>query len=442
MEMKHLSSFETKSTSPYVVSQLSNGLFGYTGNYLSPAQAYWLWQISDAVGSACDLIAWAFEQLEPVILDKKSGEYIIDHPFLELLNNPGFRMSSDRFQFELITSYLATGECYPILVGNTKYEPLEMYTIGANNMSLVEGADGYLEYIQSTGNQDNETYKRRQIPKRKTWVYQTENNLKETKQILNKSRRQGIRGQSVLERIYYQALTKYHGNVHNNSLLQNASRPGGIIAPSERLNQDLYEKFTTEVRTRLDGPANSGRTIVAPSPVSYTNLLLNPRDMDFLKLIENSRIEIYNQYQIPLPLVVTETMTLSNYEKAVSAFYDLSVLPRAKFLYKELGKFVLPRYKNSENLELVINEKEIPALKERLFDRAKTMRGSYIFTENEMRSEVGYESLGEEGDVVWKPTTLIPVEDDEFTLDNIRIQENDRLDREEQLGDVPEDNID
>jgi len=434
MEIKNNNMLQTKSTSPYVLSQISSQISGYGGNLLSPSQAFWLWQVSDAVGNACDKISWAFEQLEPVLYDKKTGEYVAEHPLIDLINNPGYKMTSDRFQFELMTSYLVTGETYPILEGNVNYEPFGLYTIGANNVSLKQGKDGWLYEIIITNNNIGEIFTREEIPKRGMWIYQSRDKLRETVQILNKTRRNDIRAQSVLERIYYQALTKYYGNIHNTGMLKNPMRSGGILSPGTALNQSQWEAFRKNAQESLEGPYNAGKMIYPPGPVNYQDLIINPRDMDFINLIENSRVEIYNQYDIPLPLVVTKTMTMNNYENAINALYDMAVLPRAKFIYKQLGKFALPRYKDGDRFELVINEKEIPALKERLFKIVKTMRDTSVFTENEMRSTAGYEGIGDEGDQIWKPSSLIPSgETDEYTLDNIVRREQDRDEMEDEM---------
>lgn len=421
MEIKSGSSItlETKSDSAYVDYILS-GQTG-VGAYLSPSYAYWLWGNSDTIGDACDRIAWAFQQITPALRDKNTGEYIVsenEHPLLKLLNNPGFRMSGDRFRYELMTSLLISGETYPIVDGNVNFEPSSLYTIGANKTSLLEGGDGWLQSIQFTKTSNTKIYDRQSIPKRNMWVYQTYDKLSETIQILTQNEKDGVRGQSPLQRVYYQAITKYYGNVHNATLMQNGSRPSGLWSPKgEPMTSTNYENLKNEIRANMIGISNSGKNLISPVPVEYKNLLLNPRDMDFIKLIENSRTEIYTQYQIPLPLVLSSTMTMSNYQNSISAFYDMSVLPRARFLYNQLGRFLLPRYKDGNRFELVIDEKEIPALKDRLFERAKKMRDVYVYSENEIRSATGYESL-EEGDVIYKPATLIPVEDDDYTLDN------------------------
>jgi len=417
MELKNISAIETKSYNTQIFSS-SNA---YTNSVsMSPAIAFWMYRISDTIADACDRISWAFEQLTPVLKDKKTNDYIKEHPLLELLNSPGDNITGDQLQFEIMTNYLVTGEFYPVLEGNVDYEPFGIYVVPTDNTNIMRGQDGWLGTIFTSAEYDTNEYNK-VISKRNIALFQIRSKLKETTQILNKTRSNDIRAQSLIERIYFQAITKYYGAIHNSSILKNGSRPSGIWSPAnDGISQNEYDAFKKSIKSSFEGPENAGRNIITSQPIKYQNLVLNPKDMDFVNLIETSKNEIYNQYHIPLPLVTTSTMTMNNYENAIVAFYDLAVLPRAKFVYKQLGNFMLGRYKDGERFELVINEKELPALKERLFNRAKKMREVYAFSEDEIRTETGYETIGDEGRQIYKPATLVPAGDDDYIDDIIK----------------------
>jgi HK97 family phage portal protein len=384
---------------------------------LSPQTAFWLWAKSDSVGDAIDRIADDFSQIRPILIDKKTKEIIQDHPAIELIESPQFGASGGRLKRELAVSYLATGECYPVLTGNVNYEPSGMYQVYACNASPIDGKDGYILDIVFSALNDMGTYKRQTNFNRGMFVYQRENQLAETIMIKGTCRSYGNRGQSKLERIYYQAMTKYYGNIHNTGLLKNASRPGGLWSPANSsLSQDQYEKFKEEV-SNFKGAYSAGKDVVAPQPIKYENFLLNPRDMDFINLIETSRVEIYGQYKIPLPLVVTKTMTLNNYANSVLAFYDFAVMPTSKYLFGEMGRFILPRYKDGDRFIMSVDERDISALKERMMERAKSMAASNVFSDNEIRTEAGYEAR-DGGDDIYKPAMMTPAGTDSYTDDN------------------------
>lgn len=423
-------SVKSAGSAPFVEYILGSSLG--SGVSLSPSTAFWLWQVSDTIGSACDKISWAFELVDPVLKDKKTGEFLTrpdDHPFLGLLANPGFKQDSSQFKFELMTSFLVAGESFPVLDGNVNYEPIQMYNVPADKANLVPDVNNDLYSIRFTDDSTQRSFQRQMIPKRKIYVYQTSDKLSETIRVMIKKRRTGVQAQSVLDRVYYQALTKYYGNMHNSGLVKNGSRPSGMFSPDGPLNQDQYEAWKNEIREQLSGPQNAGKPLVPPRPMDYKELGLNPKDMDFVKLIEQSRNEIYNIYDIPLPLVSERTMTMSNFENSMIAFFDNAVLPRAKFVFKRLGEFALPRYKDGDRFELTYDEKSIPAMQARLLDRGKKMREIYSFAEDEIRTVVGYESLGPEGKFIYKPATLMPSgEDDDYTSDNRRIGNDDMED--------------
>jgi hypothetical protein len=145
--------------------------------------------------------------------------------------------------------------------------------------------------------------------------------------------------------------------------------------------------------------------------------------MDFVNLINESAKDIYNVFRIPLPLVTTETMTHGNYETSIYALYDLAVLPKAKFLFKNIGDFILARYKDGDRFRLVIDDREIPALKQRLLERGQAMRNIFAFSQDEIRGEVGYEITGDKtGKNVYIPATYIEAgAKDEYSIDPFKL---------------------
>jgi HK97 family phage portal protein len=418
---------ETKSSgfSPFVSQQLFGG-GGYSS--LSPTFAFWLYENSDTVGDAVDRIAWAFSQIQPALKDKKTGEFLnkpTDHSFLALMDSPGFYQNKEQLLFELMASFCVTGNCFPLASGNVKFEPGGLQTISANKANLISDSMDKLFQIYFNNNEDSRIYSRQMIPKRKTMVYQSDNKMSETIQIMIKQKKTGVQALSPLERIVHQAMTKHFGTVHNEGLLKNGSRPGGMWAPDnkEPMSQKNYEAFKNEVRG-MSGSINAGKDIISPVPIKYNNFLLTSQDMDFIKLIEASKEDIYSQYQIPLPMVIKGNMTMGNYTEAQTAFLDLAVLPRARFLLKKLGEFLLPRYKDGDRYELTFDEKTLTALKGRMFAEAKIMREVGAFSDNEIRTTVGYESIGTEGDDIYKPANLVVTGDDDYTDDN-RKSDND-----------------
>jgi HK97 family phage portal protein len=413
----------------------SGGIFsalqsGFVTGGVSPALSRKIYELSDSFQTACNLIARAFCEISPVLIDTKTNDILAapeEHRLLKLLYNPCYGMSMHNFLFELMISYLTAGETYPEIIGNTKFEPGELSVIPAYKTTLTEDVAGDLQSI--TVHRHNivlNRYNRYADTKRRSYVYRTPDGLRETINIHSIVKMGTVRGLSCTECIINQINTKQNGARHNNALLANGARPSALISSSsgeEAANcfgsQESYESFVTEVKTCFSGE-RAGTPIVSPAPLNYQNMMITARDMDYINLINTSRNEIYSVLDIPLPLINTGSMTLNNYENAITALYDIAILPRANFLYDQLGRFLLPRYKDGDRYRLGIDERKIPALKKRALERALMMGQAYVFSDNEIRHEAAYESAGEEGDLIYKPSSLIAVGDDDYTGDLIK----------------------
>jgi len=401
---------KSAAVSPFVSQYLLGNT--YSGGQLSPSSSMVLYELSDLIYTAVDLIAAPFSQMSYSLKDKKTGEYLTGpdaRPLLELLENPGYFKSSTEVMYGLMASFLVTNSCYPILKGNVNFEPLEITFIWPNKASLTEDGNNRLLNITFSDNEDNNVYQRQLIPKRKTAVYQADSKLSETIQIVKILNRNGIYPSSPLSRIAQQAYSKYYGNMHNTSMLKNGSTPGGLWSSGEKegMSQQQYEAFKQEIASKFSGPQNAGRNIVAPGNVKYESFALQTKDMDFVNLIDKCSEDIYNLYHIPLALTSPKTMTMSNFENSQTALYDMAVLPNAYMVLKRLGDFMLPRYKDGDRFELTFDEKTLPALRARMIETAKSMRDVAAYTDNEIRQTTGHEERAD-GDTVWKSATLAP----------------------------------
>jgi len=403
--------------SNYVLSQLSGGL---GGGYFTDQEAFWMFEKSAVVKDAIEKIALPFSDISPALQDKKTGEFLTkpdDHPLLKKLSEPSFNFDSTKLKYSLMVSYLVSGAAYPVLGGNVNFEPSQIESIMSNRVTLQPGRIDELGKIQFTSTNQN-VYDRQEIPKRKTVVFQTQTQLSETMQICLMHKSSGIQPLSPLESVYFQALTKYFGDKHNYGLVKNAARPGGLWSSMEKegMTQEQWEILKSEVEKFV---ANPGKDIVAASGVKYENFLLKPTDMDFVNLIDASKPDIYNIYDIPLALTTVGAMTQSNYENSMIALYDNGVCPRASYVFNRLGEMALPRYKDGDKYILTYDKKSIDALKSRMLAQSKEMRAIGSFEENEIRNVAGYENLDdkEAGETIYRPANLVNGEEIDEGLD-------------------------
>jgi len=120
-------------------------------------------------------------------------------------------------------------------------------------------------------------------------------------------------------------------------------------------------------------------------------------------------VRISQRYDIPIPLLKDNAATYNNFAVAQFAFYHDAILPHADLLLGELTAWLMPKFKNSENLVLTYDASDIPALRLRNFEEAKVLRQIASNTDNEIRTIIGYENI-EGGDVVFKPANQLPMD--------------------------------
>jgi hypothetical protein len=116
------------------------------------------------------------------------------------------------------------------------------------------------------------------------------------------------------------------------------------------------------------------------------------KDMDYLSLLKVSQISIYNLYSIPLPMVLSETMTLDNYTTANRTYYTKAVFPQFRFLADGIMNALAPRYK-LEGMELSFKESNIEDLRPVMIENMKAMKDTEVMSVNDIRAAGGYEDV-------------------------------------------------
>jgi HK97 family phage portal protein len=406
-----------------IIQEKASDLSGFQALYTSgadskalvyPREAYSFYEDIPALATAVDIIAWAFLQIPPVLIEKKSGKILHtadEHPLLKLLAYPGRVNTQATIAYEMMVAFLLCNEVYPVLVGSQSQAPVELYIEKPLYVSPLDGSDGWVEKLTVTSRGGSRDFKRDTDNNPRMWVFNNGN--EQIAQFSSTRVGDTFRGDSPLNAIYRNLNLVKYGLTHNVGLLKNGGRPSGMFSPSQgsSMSPALYKSFQNEIRNMFTGFLNAGKMVTAPTPIEYKNFMTSNRDMDFARLLEQSRNEIFSRFGIPLPYISEKVMTLSNLSTASTVVYDSAVLPRARFLYDQLGTFLLPRYKDGDRYTLSINEAQLPALQERLAEKLKTMYETFSFTPNERRAVAGMAGV-DKGDVLYQPGNVFPVGQD------------------------------
>lgn len=196
----------------------------------------------------------------------------------------------------------------------------------------------------------------------------------------------------------------------NTALLQNGARPSGaLVAEGE-----LGEEQRLDLREAIDERANpraAGRPLLLEGGLSWQEMGLTPRDMDWLNSQVWSMKRIAAAFHYPLLLLDPELggSFSTDYKEARRALYADRAIPLFQHMCDDLNRWLVPKF--GENIILSYDTDNLEALREGE-DSIWTRTNDPRLSMNERREAVGMDPLPN-GDVYLIPTnvTRVPVAD-------------------------------
>ena len=188
----------------------------------------------------------------------------------------------------------------------------------------------------------------------------------------------------------------------NTALLQNSGRPSGalVYSPSQEgaadsLSDEQFARLEAQFEARVKGAANAGRPLILEGGLSWQEMGLSPRDMDFLRTKNSAARDIALAFGVPPQLLgIPGDNTYSNYQEARLALWEETVIPLLRHLRDELNGWLAPLF--GAGLALDIDLDEVPALtlrREARWEMLVRAVESGVLTRNEARESLGYGPL-------------------------------------------------
>lgn len=369
---------------------------------VSPQEAYDFYDSVAPLATVVDKIVAAGRSVFPVLSD--GTQIIREHPFLDLLANPGYGCSYEELFTEYATSYLLTANAFLSAAGSTSGQPMSLEAIRATEVTAQKNeADGR---VASYKVKERE-YIRRVDGGR--WRFLS-GSLAELIHQRGPLDSEGMMGRSPLSAVRLEIEQRLGTARHNKRLLENGARPGGAMAFEQSLTDDQFERLKEQANEGFSGD-NIGKTMILEGKAQFFELAKSPKDMDHLNLMKVAEEAIARRYNVPLPLLVADQMTLANMQTAQLAFWSDCVLLFIESVFSTWTRGLLPRYVRSDGLFLTYDPGAIKALQLENVDQARQMQLSGAFSDNEIRKVMGYEPYPQ-GDAIYKPAGSVQVGQD------------------------------
>ena len=334
---------------------------GYAGNV-------YVYRSIEVLGRAVGGIDW--------YASRPDGEPAPGNPLEVLWSRPNPEMASSQFLHACVAYLMLSGNAYVLRVGPDNRPPLELYLLRPDLVRRVNGSgDVPVRYEYLTG-QRSVVYGADQVLHLKTF-----NPVDPTV------------GVSPLAAARYSLDANNSAKRWNVGLLQNATRPSGVLSLEGNLTPDQREHLQEQLERRLQG-RNAARPLVLEGGMSWQQIGLDAGEVSWLEGMRMSAREIALAFGVPPVLLGdADQATYSNYQTARRSLYTETVLPMMDWLSGEFNRFLAPAF---GGVVLAYDTDNVEALSEDvtpLWDRTIKAVQAGILTTNEAREALGYGPL-------------------------------------------------
>lgn len=355
-------------------------------------QNVWVYRCIQAIAEASAGVDWLVYQKD----SKGHLKELEGHAVLDLLDRPNEFMSKKEFIETVVAYLLLSGNSYIEQNGPDNGAPLELWPLRPDRMKVFADAKTFIGGYEYEVNGNKFKFDAKKVIHLKT--FNPTNDFYGLSPISIASR--GID-------------TDNAANTWNAALLQNGARPSGAMVTENTLSDPQYEHLKYEIESNYKGAAKAGKFMLLEGGLTWQEMGLSPKDMDFIQSKKLSRLEICAAFGVPPEIVGDkEHATYSNYQEARASFYMETVLPMLDRIKDKFNAVLMPKY--GERLFLNYDRDNIEALQEsraEVWDRVLKAESRGLLTINEVRQAVGYEDI-KGGDVRQMPVNVIPVGND------------------------------
>jgi HK97 family phage portal protein len=198
---------------------------------------------------------------------------------------------------------------------------------------------------------------------------------------------------------------------------QKGANPAFVLKSKLKLSPQAITDILNAVAKRYGGTDNWHKPMVLDSDAEVQRTGLTFTEMEFSDLDARNESRICMVLDVPPIIVGTrfglERSTDTNFKNSQKAWWDNSLIPLYKWISDVIDMQLAPDF--GDDVDTAWNFNDVPALKESVNDLwarvNQAVEGGYI-TLNEARKELGFEDLGEPGDVFlrWLAQAAVPVD--------------------------------
>lgn len=320
-----------------------------------------------------------------------------ESPILALLARPNPQMAQSEFIEAVVSYLLIAGNSYVEAVEGAE-TPRELWPLRPDRMKVIAGRSGLPQgFVYSLGGAE------------RRWDADPLTGRSAILHLKTFHPLDDWYGLSPVEPASSAIDQRNEADKWNMALLQNGARPSGALvydpkdSPSANLSEEQFARLKDEAAAQYSGARNAGRPMLLDGGLSWQEMSLSPKDIEFLDARHAAARDIALAFGVPPQLLgIPGDNTYANYQEARLAFWEETVIPLLCHLRDELNAWLVPQF--GDGAPLAFDLDGIPALalrRERVWAR---LQAAQFLTLNEKRRAVGLPDIGG-GDAVPAPVS-------------------------------------
>ena len=373
--------------SPLQNSQVFTGTYSDTGQNITP-------QISltcSTVHSCVQAISTEIAKLPWSVFSHANGTRQIarDHPVHKLIcHSPNEECSALVWRELMLMSACLTGNGFSLIERGGDGRPTALHYLRPDLMQVFRTGDGQIVYIYSGGDgvQTYDSYS----------IFH-----------LMGISSDGVLGYSPISLARQAIGLALAAETYGAAYYRNASRPSGALQTDKELSPEALQRLRESWESRMKGVQSAGSVAVFEGGLKWQPISLSPEDSQWLQSREFQREEICSIFRVPPSVIgIGQKQSYASAEQANQQWVSGCLSSWAARLESEAYRKLL-RADEDFSTEISFD----PMLKTDLMTRYQTFSVARQFgwlSVNEIRAELGRNSIGAEGDVYLQPTNMVP----------------------------------
>ena len=374
---------------PMGIGQVYTGLYSDTGKAVTPQIAL----TCSTVYSCVQAIATEIAKLPWSVMDVRAGKTVAaDHPIHRLLcRSPNAEMTSMVWRELMLMSACLTGNGYSLIERDASGRAKSMYYLRPDLMQVIRLGTGEIAYVYSGGSEGgNQVFSSYDIF-----------------HLMGMSS-DGLLGYSPISLARQAIGLALAAETFGASYYRNASRPSGALTTDKELSTEALQRIRESWEARMRGAESAGTVAVFEGGLKWQPISLSPQDSQWLQSREFQREEICSIFRVPPSVIgIGKKQSYASAEQANREWVSTCLSSWAARLETEAQRKLLTEeepFVTEISFDALLRSDMITR-----FNAFSTGRQFGFLSVNEIRAEIGRNSIGEEGDVYLQPVNMIPV---------------------------------